>query len=88
MTSIVVTSRQFRDRQRELLDIAYERERTVFIRRGKRMFLLTPVNVEEVINTKLNPKIIKKIKQAEESYRSGNFVRLANPNDLWNSLNI
>jgi len=87
MVSVIATSREFRERQREYLDIAFEKKRRVFIRRGKNMFLISPIDTETDTSIKLNPEIVKKVQQAELDYRSGNFTRLANPNDLWNSLN-
>ena len=87
MVSVIATSREFRERQREYLDIANEKKRRVFIRRGKSMFLISPIDTEVDTNIELNPQIVKKVEQAEIDYRNGNFTRLANPNDLWNSLN-
>ena len=36
----------------------------------------------------LNGEILNKVHQAEQDYKNGNFIRLKNPHDLWNSLNI
>ena len=87
MVSVIATSREFRERQREYLDIAFEKKRRVFIRRGKNMFLISPIDTEADTSIELNPEIVKKVEQAEIDYKSGNFIRLDNPNDLWNSLN-
>ncbi|MDR1155088.1 MAG: hypothetical protein LBL04_10265, partial [Bacteroidales bacterium] len=58
----------------------------VFIRRGRRMFAVAPVSVEDAGELPYNPDMVEKILQAGEEYGKGNFIRLETPGDLWNSL--
>ncbi len=86
MSAIVVTSREFRDNQKKFLDIADARKSRVFIRQGRRMFVVAPISVEDTGELEYDSDMVAKILQAEEEYKKGNFVRLRNPGDLWNSL--
>lgn len=67
MAIIQTTSRQFRDKQKDFLDLADKGEKVVIRRGKKRAYLLTPVDDEDIYFTPamLN-KIDKSIKQVQE----------------------
>ena len=95
----VVSTKEFNNNQKKYFSKAISEE--VFIKRGKNRFhllfhpkvengFLEPEKMEIEKKTVLrpNPQLVRKVKQAEGEYKKGNYVRITNPNDLWNSLNI
>lgn len=61
-----VTSREFREKQASWFDIADQGEQIVIRRRGKRSYMLTPINDSDITIT---PELEKKIEEARRQYR-------------------
>lgn len=64
---IQVTSREFRDKQASLLDLADHGEQIIIKRRGKIAYMLTPVSDSDFVAT---PELEKKIEEARKQYRN------------------
>lgn len=62
-----VTSREFRNRQTSLLDIADQGEQIVIRRRGKRSYMLTPIHDSDMTIT---PELEQKIEEARRQYKN------------------
>lgn len=65
---IQVTSREFRDRQATLFDLADQGEKVIIRRRGKVAYMLTPVSDSDFTIT---PELEKKIEEARHQYKNG-----------------
>lgn len=70
-----VTSREFREKQASLLDMADQGEQVVIKRRGKRSYILTPISDSDITIT---PELEKKIEEARRQYRNGETISCKN----------
>ena len=87
---IEVTSREFRNRQASLLNLADQGEEVVIKRRGKTSYVLTPVKdnrVSELDGFELSAELEAQMKMSREEYRSGNYVSVNNHDELVSYLN-
>ena len=87
---IEVTSREFRNRQASLLNLADQGEEVVIKRRGKTSYVLTPVKenrVSEPNEFELPAELEAQMKMSREEYRSGNYVSVNNHDELVSYLN-
>lgn len=72
---IQVTSREFRDKQATLFDLADKGEKVIIRRRGKAAYMLTPVYDSDIIIT---PELEKKIEEARKQYKNGETISCKN----------
>jgi hypothetical protein len=71
MAILEISSRQFRDKQKDIFDLADKGEK-VIIRRGKKQaYVLTPVSASDFL---LSPEAEEHIKRSREQYRNGEFT--------------
>ena len=87
---IEVTSREFRNRQASLLNLADQGEEVVIKRRGNTSYVLTPVKenrVSELDEFELSAELEAQMKMSREEYRSGNYVSVNNHDELVSYLN-
>lgn len=75
MAVIQVTSREFRDKQRNMFDLADQGEQIIIRRRGKVSYMLTPVSDSDITIT---PELEKKIEEARRQYRNGDIISCKN----------
>ena len=74
---IEVTSREFRNRQASLLNLADQGEEVVIKRRGKTSYVLTPVKenrVSESDEFELTDELEKDIQKSMEDLREGRYI--------------
>ena len=74
---IEVTSREFRNRQASLLNLADQGEEVVIKRRGKTSYVLTPVKenrVSESDGFELTDELEKDIQKSMEDIREGRYI--------------
>lgn len=76
---IQVTSREFRDRQAALFDLADQGEQVIIKRRGKAAYMLTPVSDNDFAATR---ELEKKIEEARRQYKNGETVSCKNKEEL------
>jgi hypothetical protein len=68
MEILEVTSRQFREKQKNFFDMA-DTGRQIIIRRGrKQAYFLSPVEEDDFVVT---PKLLKKLEQARQEFKDG-----------------
>lgn len=72
---VQVTSREFREKQASLFDIADQGEQVVIRRRGKRSYMLTPIDDSEITIT---PELEKKIAEARRQYKNKETISCKN----------
>lgn len=72
---IQVTSREFRERQASLFDLADKGEQVIIRRRGKASYMLTPVRDSDFTIT---PELEKKIEEARQQFRNGETISCKN----------
>jgi len=71
MAVLEVSARQFRDKQKNIFDIA-DTGRQVVIKRGrKQSYILTPVNHDDFVAT---PELLEKIERARQQMRDGKYT--------------
>lgn len=76
---IQVTSREFRDKQASLFDMADQGEQVVIRRRGKRSYMLTPIHDNDLTIT---PELEKRIEEARRQYKNGETISISNREEL------
>lgn len=74
-----VTSREFRDKQASLLNIADQGEQVVIRRRGKRSYMLTPIYDSDITIT---PELEQKIERARTEIKGGKCTTLRSQEDI------
>ena len=87
---IEVTSREFRNRQASLLNLADQGEEVVIKRKGKTSYVLTPVKENRVAESdgfELSAELEAQMKMSREEYRGGNYVSVNNHDELVSYLN-
>lgn len=72
---IQITSREFRERQASLFDLADKGEQVIIRRRGKASYMLTPVRDSDFMIT---PELEKKIEEARQQFRNGETISCKN----------
>lgn len=70
-----VTSREFREKQASVFDIADKGEQVVISRRGKRSYMLTPIYDSDITIT---PELERKIEEAHRQYKSRETISCQN----------
>jgi antitoxin (DNA-binding transcriptional repressor) of toxin-antitoxin stability system len=75
---IQVTSREFRDRQASLFDLADSGEEIIIKRGKKRAYTLVPVDDNDLY---LSPEAEERIKRSREQYRNGEFTTCKTANE-------
>lgn len=72
MSVLEITSREFRDKQRAMFDLADQGEQIVIKRGKKRSYILTPLNDDAM---ELSPAMEEKIAQGIENIHEGKTKR-------------
>jgi len=72
MAVLEITSRQFRDKQKDIFDLADKGEKVVIRRGRKQAYTLTPVNSDDL---DLTPKMLEKIERGLQNIRDGKTKR-------------
>lgn len=73
MAIVQVTSREFRDKQASLFDLADKGEKIVIRRGKKKAYALTPIEEEDLYFT---PEMLAKIDRSIEEAKEGKTVKL------------
>lgn len=73
MAIVQVTSREFRDKQASLFDLADKGEKIVIRRGRKKAYALTPIEEEDLYFT---PEMLAKIDRSIEEAKEGKTVKL------------
>jgi hypothetical protein len=81
MAILEVTSRQFRDKQKNFFDLADAGKQIIIRRRRKQAYTLTPINDEDLYFT---PEMIEKIDRAIEQIKNGEYTEIKNKEELRN----
>ena len=84
ITMIQVTSREFRDKQRNMFDLADQGEQVIIRRRGKVSYMLTPVSDSDITIT---PELEEKIGEARRQFRNGETTSCGTKEELHTFLN-
>jgi hypothetical protein len=83
MAIVQVTSREFRDKQASMFDLADHGEK-IIIRRGKKQaYTLVPVDSTDFY---LSPEAEERIQLSREQYKNGKFTSCKNAEDAINFL--
>lgn len=84
MAVIQVTSREFRDKQRNMFDLADQGEK-VIIRRGKKQaYILTPIEDDDLYFT---PETLERIDRSLQEAKEGKVTRITGKGELKDFLN-
>ncbi len=78
MSVVQVTSRQFRDHQKEFLDMVAEGVH-VIIKRGKQAFTIAPVSDDDLYFT---PEMLKKIDRSIQQIKEGKGITVSSKEEL------
>ncbi|WP_432223131.1 DUF2683 family protein (plasmid) [Flavobacterium sp. TMP13] len=79
MATLEITSREFREKQKDFFDKADEGENVV-IRRGKKQaYALVPISTEDLYFT---PEMIKKIDLSIQQIKEGKFTAINSKEEL------
>lgn len=81
---IQVTSREFRDKQRNMFDLADQGEQIIIRRRGKVSYMLTPIYDNDITIT---PELEKEIEEARKQFRNGETASCKTKEELHTFLN-
>ena len=81
---IQVTSREFRDKQRNMFDLSDQGEQVIIRRRGKVSYMLTPIYDSDITIT---PELEKEIEEARKQFRNGETVSCRTKEELHTFLN-
>lgn len=77
-----ITTSDFRKNQRQYLELA-EQERLIIHRNNGKSFMLVPM---DEIDYPYNPDFVAKILKAEKEISKGNFVKIKDPKNIWESI--
>lgn len=80
MTVMTFTSREFRNRQGHVFDLADKGNNIIIRRRNRQAYKLVPV--EEKEDNVITPEIQAKIDKAREEFRKGECIRLSTPEEI------
>lgn len=81
---VIISSREFRDHQKEYFDRA-DRNEQVVVQRGKdKAYLIVPLN--EADRLSVNDQLIQTVQEAEAEYSKGKTTRIKDPANIWESI--
>ncbi|MCD7925112.1 MAG: hypothetical protein LUI85_10615 [Bacteroides sp.] len=72
---VQVTSREFREKQAALFELADKGEQVIIRRRGKVAYMLTPIYDNDFVVT---PELEKKLEEGRRQYRDGETISCNN----------
>lgn len=75
MAVVQITSREFRDKQASMFDLADHGEKIIIKRGKKQAYTLVPVNNNDFF---LSPEAEERIKLSREQYKNGDFTSCKN----------
>lgn len=79
MAIVEITSRQFRERQKDFFEMADKGEKVVIRRGRKQAYVLTPVSEDDLYFT---PELIQRIKDAQQEIREGKCTVLNSKEEI------
>lgn len=84
MAVLQVTSRQFREKQKNYFELADKGEKIIIKRREKQAYLLTPINDEDLYFT---PEMKQKIELSLQQVKEGKVITTNTKEELQDFLN-
>jgi hypothetical protein len=79
MAILEITSRQFRDKQKDIFELADKGEKVIIKRGRKQAYTLTPVDEHDLYFT---PKMLEKIDRSLQQAKEGKVTRIKNIEEL------
>lgn len=79
MAILEITSRQFRDKQKDIFDLADKGEKVIIKRGKKQAYVLTPIDDDDLYFT---PEMIEKIDRSIQQAKEGKVKRIKNIQEL------
>lgn len=79
MAILEITSRQFREKQKDIFDLADKGERIVIRRGRKQAYTLIPIKEDDLYFT---PKMMEKIDRSVQQAKEGNVKKINNIEDI------
>lgn len=83
MSVVQVSSREFRDKQASMFDLADKGDQVIIRRRGKASYMLTPISDEDFVVT---PELEKRLEEGRRQYREGKTISCKNAKEAANFL--
>ena len=81
---VIVSSREFRDRQKKYLDLA-DQDEQIIIQRGKdKAYIIVPLNDADRLS--VNEELIQAVREGEEEYARRHTIALKDPDNPWESI--
>ncbi len=81
---LVISSKEFRSNQKKYFDLL-DTNVQIVVQRGKdKAYLLTPLSDVDSLST--NPKLVERMKQAEENIQVGETITIADSKNIWQSI--
>lgn len=84
MAVLQITSRQFRDKQKAIFELADKGEKIIIRRGDKQAYVLVPVDDDDLYFT---PEMLAKIDMAVQQAKEGEVTYITSKEDLNNFLN-
>lgn len=79
MAILEITSRQFREKQKDIFDLADKGERIVIRRGRKQAYTLIPIKEDDLYFT---PKMMEKIDRSVQQAKEGNVKKINHIEDI------
>ena len=79
MSVVQVSSREFRDKQASLLDLADKGEQVIIRRRGKASYMLIPISDNDLVVTS---ELEERLEEGRRQYREGKTISCTNKEEL------
>lgn len=81
---VIVSSREFRDRQKKYFDLADQNEQ-IIVQRGKdKAYVIIPLNDADRLS--VNDELIRTVQEAEAEYVKHNTTQVKDPGKIWESI--
>ena len=81
MKVLQVTTTEFRNKQKSLLDMADKGQRIIIKRNRKPSYTLVPIEDED-LDSSFTPEILAKIEKARAQIRNGKYVQISTKEEL------
>ena len=81
---MIISSREFRDRQKKYFDLVDQNEQ-VIVQRGKdKAYVILPLN--DVDRLSVNNQLIQIVKEAEAEYSKNKTIQIKDPGNIWENI--
>ena len=81
---IIISSREFRERQKKYFDLVDQNEQVIVHRSKDKAYVIIPLN--DVDRLSVNDQLIQIVQEAEAEYSKHKTIQIKDPDNIWENI--